>query len=349
LISVFLDDNSSTQKSIVRNATFTQVIMPSEKLTWDKRAKTAFVVKNIYSETNDKEFEALINHLIDEYSMTVIIEESMQEKFQFEKTIAYENSMCEVIDIIIAFGGDGTILHTLGMIPSDRPVPPILGFNTGSIGFLTPFCVTKWKETVTEVFAGKMCTSVRMRLNCMIKRSNGDSECNVHVLNEAVVDRGPSPFLCNLDCYCNGVHMTTVQADGLIVSTPTGSTAYSMSAGGSICHPHVRCVLLTPICPHTLSFRPIILPDDDELVIKVPEDSRASSWVSFDGRSRQELHRGDSIEVKSSPYPAPMICERAATKDWFEDLSDIFLWNRRKRQKAFSNGGRNEGEAKKEV
>ena len=111
------------------------------------------------------------------------------------------------------------------------------------------------------------------------------------VLNDLVVDRGPSPYVSLLEIFGDEHHLTTVQADGLTVSTPTGSTAYSLSAGGSLVHPQIPALLLTPICPHTLSFRPMLLPDSMELRICVPYNSRSTAWASFDGRGRVELKR----------------------------------------------------------
>lgn len=107
-----------------------------------------------------------------------------------------------------------------------------------------------------------------------------------NVLNEAVIDRGPAPYLAIVDIDCDNQYLTTMQGDGIIFATPTGSTAYSLAAGGSMVHPAVPAILLTPICAHTLSFRPLLLPDSSVLVGTVPEDSRSTSWVSFDGKFR---------------------------------------------------------------
>jgi NAD+ kinase len=125
------------------------------------------------------------------------------------------------------------------------------------------------------------------------------------VLNEAVVDRGQSPFLSVLDLTCNSHHLTTVQGDGIIFATPTGSTAYSLSAGGSIVYPSVPAILLTPICAHSLSFRPMLLPDSAVLHLEVPLECRSSAWVSFDGKHRQRLLKGDRLRIRMSPYPLP--------------------------------------------
>lgn len=155
------------------------------------------------------------------------------------------------------------------------------------------------------------------------------------VLNDLVVDRGPSPYVSLLELFGDEHHMTTVQADGLTVSTPTGSTAYSLSAGGSLVHPEIPALLITPICPHTLSFRPMLLPDSMELRICVPYNSRSTAWASFDGRGRVELKQGDHIKVTASKYPFPTVCADNQSTDWFHAISRTLKWNERERQKSF--------------
>ncbi|KZT04687.1 ATP-NAD kinase [Laetiporus sulphureus 93-53] len=155
------------------------------------------------------------------------------------------------------------------------------------------------------------------------------------VLNDLVVDRGPSPYVSLLELFGDEHHLTTVQADGLCVSTPTGSTAYSLSAGGSLVHPEIPAILITPICPHTLSFRPMLLPDSVELRICVPFNSRSTAWASFDGRGRVELKQGDHIKVTPSKYPFPTVCADTQSTDWFNAISRTLKWNQRERQKSF--------------
>ncbi|KAF5370614.1 hypothetical protein D9758_002090 [Tetrapyrgos nigripes] len=155
------------------------------------------------------------------------------------------------------------------------------------------------------------------------------------ILNDLVVDRGPSPYVSLLELFGDEHHMTTVQADGLTVSTPTGSTAYSLSAGGSLVHPEIPALLITPICPHTLSFRPMLLPDSMELRICVPYNSRSTAWASFDGRGRVELKQGDHIKVTASKYPFPTVCADKQSTDWFHSISRTLKWNERERQKSF--------------
>lgn len=155
------------------------------------------------------------------------------------------------------------------------------------------------------------------------------------VINDLVVDRGPSPYVSQLELFGDDYHMTTVQADGLCIATPTGSTAYSLSAGGSLVHPEIPAFLITPICPHTLSFRPMLLPDSMELRICVPYNSRSTAWVSFDGRGRVELKQGDHIKITASKFPFPTVCADKQSTDWFASISRTLKWNERERQKSF--------------
>jgi NAD+ kinase len=156
---------------------------------------------------------------------------------------------------------------------------------------------------------------------------------NHQVLNEIVIDRGPSPWVSNLELYDDDKLLTIVQADGLILSTPTGSTAYSLSAGGSLVHPSIPAILLSPICPHTLSFRPMLLPDSAVLRVCVPKTSRATAYVSFDGRNRVELRKGDYVEIRASRFPFPTVVKEEG--EWVDTVCRTFQWNQRERQKPF--------------
>mmetsp|Transcript_19254 Transcript_19254/g.56123 ORF Transcript_19254/g.56123 Transcript_19254/m.56123 type:complete len:637 (-) Transcript_19254:13-1923(-) len=178
----------------------------------------------------------------------------------------------------------------------------------------------------------QICLSMRMRLECTIVDRDGMARDEFCVLNEVAIDRGSSPYLANLECYCDGTHLTTIQADGVIFATPTGSTAYSMAAGGSVIHPAVPAILVTPICPHVLSFRPMVLPDHVVLRCFVPDDARSAACVSFDGKERQELLRGESIQICMSHYPVPTINRVDHSSDWLGSLKRNFNFNTRVRQ-----------------
>mmetsp|Transcript_12072 Transcript_12072/g.34942 ORF Transcript_12072/g.34942 Transcript_12072/m.34942 type:complete len:574 (+) Transcript_12072:910-2631(+) len=178
-----------------------------------------------------------------------------------------------------------------------------------------------------------ICLSIRMRLDCKVVSQDGIVRARFNVLNEVAIDRGSSPYLAALECFCDNVHLTTVQADGIIFATPTGSTAYSMAAGGSVVHPAVPCILVTPICPHVLSFRSMVFPDHVLLRCYVPEDARTHASVAFDGKNRQQLERGDSVQIQMSRYPVPTINKGDHSSDWLESLKRSFNFNTRPRQR----------------
>lgn len=241
----------------------------------------------------------------------------------------------EKFDLVLTLGGDGTVLFTSWLF--QRVVPPILSFALGSLGFLTNFEFEqgKYREHLDRVMGdGGMRVNLRMRFTCTVwrvDRSPGAQRGAVEegeqfeVLNELVIDRGPSPYVSNLELYGDNELLTVVQADGCIFSTPTGSTAYSLSAGGSLIHPSIPAILLTPICPHTLSFRPMVLSDTLALKIAIPTASRSSAYCSFDGKGRIELKRGDYVTLEASQYPFPTVMRGG--NEWVESVQRALRWN----------------------
>jgi NAD kinase len=188
------------------------------------------------------------------------------------------------VDLVVGFGGDGLIMHCNTLFNGET-APPIMCFDFGSMGFLAPFDFSSFEQEMESALKGPLLITLRMRLLCSIWRIGKRAVSHV-VLNEAVIDRGPSPFLSMIEMEVDNQHFTTVQGDGIIISTPTGSTAYSLAAGGSMVHPSVPAILVTPICAHSLSFRPLLLPDSSVITCSIPEDSRGNGWVSFDGKFR---------------------------------------------------------------
>uniref|UniRef100_A0A8C6L5V9 NAD(+) kinase n=1 Tax=Nothobranchius furzeri TaxID=105023 RepID=A0A8C6L5V9_NOTFU len=270
------------------------------------------------------------------------------------------DDISDCIDLIICLGGDGTLLYASSLFQGS--VPPVMAFHLGSLGFLTPFKFESYKTEVAKVLEGNAAITLRSRLKVkvvkdMLQRTGQQPTCRetqqehngllphghtnseagkvtlqLQVLNEVVVDRGPSSYLSNVDLYLDGRLITSVQGDGVIVSTPTGSTAYAAAAGASMIHPNVPAIMVTPICPHSLSFRPIVVPAGVELMIALSPDARNNVWVSFDGRRRQEIQHGDCIKITTSCYPVPSICCHDLVYDWFESLAQCLHWNVRKRQ-----------------
>lgn len=238
----------------------------------------------------------------------------------------------EKFDLVLTLGGDGTVLFTSWLF--QRIVPPILSFSLGSLGFLTSFHFEQYKDHLNRVMGDSgMRVSVRMRFTCTVYRRAGPNTTETvegeqfEVINELVIDRGPSSYISNLELYGDDNLLTVVQADGCIFSTPTGSTAYSLSAGGSLVHPDIPAILLTPICPHTLSFRPMLLNDTMALKIAVPRHSRATAYCSFDGKGRVELRQGDHVTIAASQYPFPTVL--STETEWFDSIGRTLRWNSR--------------------
>lgn len=252
-----------------------------------------------------------------------------------------------LIDLVITLGGDGTVLYVSNIFQEN--VPPVMSFSLGSLGFLTNFEFENYDKSLEKLFTKKITTKLRMRLSCIVFREETGEITERQVLNELVIDRGPSPFISNLEVYGNGSLLTVAQADGLIIATPTGSTAYSLSAGGSLVYPEVNALCITPICPHTLSFRPIILPDSMILTIKVPKDSRSTAWCSFDGKNRLELFKGDKVYIRASEYSFPTV--EAKKTEFIDSIRRSLNWNQREPQKSLGHllSGKNKSKYEKEI
>lgn len=302
-------------------------------LMWNRQPITVLLLVKKGPQLMGKVLEAA-RYLMEVEKLHIIVEPRVQTQALanglYLDTFASPQALHERVDFVICLGGDGLILHVSTLFRT--AVPPVVSFNLGSLGFLTPFQYRHFKAEIRDVLKGNCNLSLRMRLTCGIIRGDRILQ-EFEVLNEVVVDRGASPYLCNLDCFCDGKYITTVQADGIIMSTPTGSTAYSMSAGGSMVHPSVPAILFTPICPHSLSFRPIVFPDSAKLRIQISEDARSHAWASFDGKSRQQLRRGDSLVVEMNLYPVPTVNKTDHTGDWFQSLDRAFNFNSRAAQK----------------
>ena len=249
--------------------------------------------------------------------------------------LCYSNP--EQFDLVLTLGGDGTVLFTSYLF--QRVVPPVLSFSLGSLGFLTNFEFSSYKQHLNNIMGeAGMRVNLRMRFSCTVFRATHNKQVRgelvegerFEVLNELVIDRGPSSYISQLILLADDEHLTTIQADGCIFSTPTGSTAYSLSAGGPLTHPSIPGILLTPICPHTLSFRPMVLSDTLMLKVCIPRSSRSTAYASFDGKGRIELRRGDCVQVEAGRYPFPTVVgEGGIGGEWFEGVRRALKWNTR--------------------
>ncbi|XP_057681648.1 NAD kinase isoform X2 [Corythoichthys intestinalis] len=332
----------------------------TQRLTWNTPPKSVLVIKKIRDATLLEPFKELCMFLTEVKNMIVYVEKKVLEDPAIscddnfgtltKKFCTFREDLDDIsnrVDFIICLGGDGTLLYASSLF--QESVPPVMAFHLGSLGFLTPFKFDTFQSQLTQIIEGNAAIVLRSRLKVRVNwerekgviLTNGEVDsshkaANYQVLNEVVVDRGPSSYLSNVDLFLDGHLITTVQGDGVIVSTPTGSTAYAVAAGASMIHPNVPAIMITPICPHSLSFRPIVVPAGVELKIMLSREARNTAWVSFDGRRRQEICHGDSITITTSCFPVPCICFRNPVNDWFESLAECLHWNVRKKQNYLS-------------
>ncbi|KAL8257166.1 hypothetical protein R6Q59_029207 [Mikania micrantha] len=340
------DGFSCTREKVTESSlAFTHPSTQQQMLMWKSSPKTVLLLKKLGEELMEQAKE-VASFLYHQENINVLVEPDVHDilaripGFGFVQTFYSQDTsdLHERVDLIACLGGDGVILHASNLFRG--AVPPVVSFNLGSLGFLTSHAFEDYSQDLKRVIHGNntlegVYITLRMRLRCEIFRNGKAMPGKVFdVLNEIVVDRGSNPYLSKIECYEHDLLITKVQGDGVIVATPTGSTAYSTAAGGSVVHPNVPCMLFTPICPHSLSFRPVILPDSACLELKIPEDARSNAWVSFDGKRRQQLSRGDSVRICMSQHPLPTVNKFDQTGDWFSSLIRCLNWNERLDQKA---------------
>ncbi|MFW6386834.1 MAG: NAD(+)/NADH kinase [Bacillota bacterium] len=231
-------------------------------------------------------------------SVEYLLEESAAAALKQDIPGATYDEMRQEVDLVILFGGDGTFLHTARYFTGSKI--PLLGINLGHLGFLTEIETGKLEETLEYLIKGKYQVEKRMVLKARVKRgpkSGADSMVENLAINDVVVNRGASAHMIRIELYINGEIVNSYRADGIIVSTPTGSTAYSLSAGGPIINPRVRAILITPICPHTLHIRPMVISERERLKVVVSGEKDDKMKLTADGNFDYDLHNGDSIRI----------------------------------------------------
>lgn len=206
-------------------------------------------------------------------------------------------------DLIVVLGGDGTLL-SVARATGTRSVP-ILGVNLGRLGFLTEVNIDELFPALDKVLAGELDVLSRMRLEVVVRRGQREIG-HFRALNDAVITKTALSRMIDLRALADGVEVTTYHADGLIVSTPTGSTAYSLSAGGPLLIPGLEAIVLTPICPHSLTQRPLVLPQSAEIDVVV-DTLGGEVALTVDGQEGLELAAGDRVGVCRSPHPVGIV------------------------------------------
>jgi len=227
------------------------------------------------------------------------------------------------VEMMIVLGGDGTLLSVARQV-WNRDIP-ILGVNLGGLGFLTEISLEELHGILETVIRGDFKTDERDVLNAAVIRK-GERIIEFTVLNDAVINKGALARIIDLEISINGEYLTTFQSDGLIISTPTGSTAYNLSAGGPIVYPSLHTLVITPICPHTLTNRPIVIPDDVE-VRGLLKSKQQEVILTLDGQQGFPLEFEDVVELRKAEGRILLI--KSPHRNYFELLREKLKWGER--------------------
>lgn len=230
--------------------------------------------------------------------------------------------MAQCCDLVIVVGGDGTLLHAARSLLSSGV--PLLGVNRGRLGFLVDVSPENMASTLDEILAGNYKEEHRLLLQAKVLR-DGETIAHSNAFNDVVVHVREVIRMIELDTYVDGRYLNTQRADGLIIATPTGSTAYALSGGGPILHPSLNAIVLVPVCPHTLSNRPIVVDADSQITIEVCQDNNPPARVSFDGQDNVDLLPKDRIQIHRQSNELRLIQPKGT--DYFERLRAKLRWS----------------------
>lgn len=233
--------------------------------------------------------------------------------------IVPEDQLGEVIDLAVVLGGDGTMLRASRLVADQGK--PVLGVNLGQLGFLAGFSPADAKPALAAAVAGKLPLAERMRLQVTFTRQGADPVVRF-ALNDAVLHQGAMARLIEVDAYCDGQSIAAYRADGLIIATPTGSTAYNMAAGGPIVVPGQATMTLTPICAHSLTNRPLVIGASSVIRLKLSAEARGVI-LTVDGQWAHSFLPGDTVEMTAAARPLVLF---ASERSFFDVMRDKLHW-----------------------
>ena len=240
-----------------------------------------------------------------------------------EATGVEKNRLPDEVAMIIVLGGDGTFL-SVARLTEGRDVP-LLGVNLGGLGFLTEVTQEQVFETLEEIFEGNYGVGERLLLQAHVHRDD-ERIAEYRALNDVVINKGALARIISLETYVNGAYVNTFAADGIIISTPTGSTAYNLAAGGPILSPELGAIIINPICPHTLTNRPLVLPED--VTVKVILKAEGEDvLLTLDGQVGFALRYDDVVEVRKAPETVKLI--EPPRRNYFQVLRTKLRWGER--------------------
>ncbi|HSC35070.1 MAG TPA: NAD(+)/NADH kinase [Thermodesulfobacteriota bacterium] len=279
----------------------------------------------IIGKTNtDKAYEIAkdLSEWFNARGVEVIFEQEIGKKIRRRKSVPAAE-IPELVDIILVFGGDGTFLRVARLACEHGT--PILGINLGGLGFLTEITVEEIYPMMKRILSGDYEIEDRQMLRTTVRRGRTGAK-HYEVLNDVVINKEAVARIIDLEIYIEGSHVTTYKADGIILSTPTGSTAYSLSAGGPIVHPALPVTIITPICPHTLTNRPLVVSNEMKVEIKITTQE-PDTYLTLDGQIGIRLKTGDVIEVRKSDTVVKLI--KSPFRDYFTILKTKLMWGER--------------------
>jgi NAD+ kinase len=243
-----------------------------------------------------------------------------------DRAVAGKSALASGVDMVLVLGGDGTLLSMADCIGDASSGIPILGVNFGSLGFLTEITLPELYPSLEAALDGRAHVESRMMLRSTTER-DGRTLAQLIALNDAVITKTARSRMIDLSVSVGDEFVTRVKADGLIIATPTGSTAYNLAAGGPIVHPNVDALILTPIAPHTLTNRPVVIPATSAVRVQPNMEERDEVFVTFDGQAGFQLQAGDEMTVRRAETPLRLI--RPSTRSYFEVLRTKLKWGER--------------------
>ncbi len=232
-------------------------------------------------------------------------------------------SRCGSLDLMIILGGDGTILNYARVY--GKLHIPILGINFGKLGFIAEVQPELYREALTEIIEGKGIISKRLVMKVEVDRKDG-SHFEYYALNDVVITHKNVSRMLLLNTYINNRYLIGYNGDGLIISGPTGSTAYNLSAGGPVLHPEVNALILTPVCPHTLGERPLVIPSGEKLAIVLSDEKAQEAMVTVDGQAYADITSNDSVKVGVADYTVDFVLLNRF--DFYTKLRTRLFWGR---------------------
>jgi NAD+ kinase len=237
------------------------------------------------------------------------------------------DALASQVDLLLVLGGDGTLLGMAARVGAAGRAIPILGVNFGRLGFLTEVTLSELYESLDAVVAGTAKVHERRLLQATTLRGVEVRDTHV-VLNDVVVTRGEISRVIDLEVTVNGQFVTRVKADGIIIASPTGSTAYNLAASGPIVHPEVDAILITPIAPHTLANRPVVIPGSAVVEVRAIDMGRpADIFVTFDGQTGQKLETTDVVRITRAETPVRIVS--SPSRNYFDTLREKLGWGER--------------------